>query len=154
MRAPLISNFFLSLALLIGSPLASAQSPDEAAVAQAVEAYRKAVIAKDRAQFEALLADQLNYWHSDGRNESKAVYMADALGPRAVWKSIDLTNQIIRVTGDTAVVRHNYTGESEREGGKIQSTRIGVFMVWQKQDGRWRLLARQALPVLKIPGAS
>jgi hypothetical protein len=27
------------------------------------------------------------------------------------------SNQTVRVTGDTAVVRHIYTGESEREGG-------------------------------------
>lgn len=144
MRALVLSNFVLSLALLFGSPLVSAQTSDEAAVAQNVEALRKAVIAKDRSQFEALLADQLIYGHSDGRTETKAQYIADATGPRAVWKSIDLTNQTIRVTGDTAIVRHNYTGESEREGGKIQTTKIGVVMVWQKQDGRWKLLARQA----------
>ena len=62
---------------------------------------------------------------------------------------IDLTNQTVRVTGDTAIVRHNYSGESVREGGKTQSTKIGVVMVWQKQDGRWRLLARQAYPAPK-----
>jgi hypothetical protein len=39
-------------------------------------------------------------------------------------------------------------------GGKIQSTRIGVFMVWQKQGGSWKLLARQALAFQKVPGAS
>jgi hypothetical protein len=44
-------------------------------------------------------------------------------------------------------VRHIYTGESEREGGKISATKVGVLMVWQKQDGRWRLLARQAYRV-------
>ena len=144
MRALVLSGFVLALALLTGSPLASAQSADEAAVAQNVEAFRKAVLSKEEGQFEALLADQLIYGHSDGRTETKAQYIADATGPRALWKSIDLTNQTVRVTGDTAIVRHNYTGESEREGGKIQTTKIGVVMVWQKQDGRWKLLARQA----------
>ena len=154
MRACVLSNFVLSLAVLIGSPSAFAQSADEAAVAQAVEAFRKAVMAKDRGQLEALIADQLQYWHSDGRVETRAEHIADVTSKRALWKSIDLTNQVIRVTGDTAIVRHNYTGESEREGGKMQSTRIGVFMVWQKQGGQWRLLARQALPFQKVPGAS
>ena len=152
MRAVVLS--ILSLALVFSPSVVSAQSPDEAAVAQAVEAFRKAVMAKDRSQLEALITDQLNYWHTDGRVETKTEHIADVLSKRALYKSIDLTNQIIRVTTDTAVVRHNLSAESEREGGKMQSTRVGVFMVWQKQDGRWRLLARQALPFQKVPGAS
>lgn len=147
MRAFVLSNFVLALALLFSSPVMSAQSSDEAAVAQAVEGFRKAVIAKDRKQLEALIADQLIYGHSDGRTETKAQHIDDVTSPRAVWKSIDLTNQTVQVTGDTAIVRHIYTGESERAGGKIQSTKIGLVMVWQKQDGRWRLLARQAYRV-------
>lgn len=152
MRAVVLS--ILSLALVFSLSVVSAQSPDEAAVAQAVEAFRKAVMAKDRSQLEALIADQLHYWHSDGRVETKSEHIADVLSKRALYKSIDLTNQTVKVTGDTAVVRHNLTAESEREGGKMQSTRIGVFMVWQKQGGQWKLLARQALPFQKTPGAS
>ena len=144
-----LARIVLSLLLVISMSAAFAQSADETAVAQAVEAFRKAVIAKDRAQFEALLADQLIYGHSDGRTETKAEYIADATGPRAVWKVIDLTNQTVRVTGDTAIVRHNYSGESVREGGKTQTTKIGVLMVWQKQAGGWKLLARQAYPAPK-----
>lgn len=144
MRTFVLWNFILALALLTLSPAVSAQSSDEAAVAQAVEGFRKAVLAKDRSQFDALIADQVIYGHSDGRTETKAQYIADATSPRSLWKVIDLTNQTIQVTGNTAIVRHNYSGESEREGGKIQSTKIGVVMVWQKQDGRWKLLARQA----------
>jgi ketosteroid isomerase-like protein len=137
-------NTVLGFTLLISVSAASAQTADEAAVAQAVEAMRKAVISKDRSQFEMLLADQLIYGHSDGRTETKAEYIADATGPRAMWKVIDLTNQTVKVTGDTAIVRHNYYGESVREGGKTQTTKIGVVMVWQKQAGQWKLLARQA----------
>jgi len=154
MRVLVLSKFILSLAVLFNLSLASAQSPDEAAVAQAVEAFRKAVMAKDRSQLEALIADQLNYWHTDGRVETKSEHIADVLSKRTLWKSIDLTSQTVKVTGDTAVVRHNFAGESEREGGKMQSTRVGVFMVWQKQGGQWRLLARQALPFQKVPGAA
>ena len=152
MRALVLS--VLSLALAFSLSVVSAQSADEAAVAQAVDAFRNAVIAKDRGKLEALLADQLHYWHTDGRVETKSEHIADVLSKRALYKSIDLTNQIVKVTGDTAIVRHNLSAESEREGGKVQSTRVGVFMVWQKQGGSWKLLARQALPFQKIPGAS
>ena len=96
----------LALLLVISVSGVSAQSAEEAAVGQAVEALRKAIIAKDRAQFEALLADQLIYGHSDGRTDTKTSYIEDAIGPRAVYKVIDLTNQTVRVTGDSAIVRH------------------------------------------------
>ena len=44
-------------ALGFGMELA-AQSSDEAAIAQAVEAFRNAMLAADRSQFEALCAEQ------------------------------------------------------------------------------------------------
>ena len=154
MRTSVLPGFILLLSLLATSPVVLAQSADEAAVAKAVEAFRSAVIAKDKSQLEALLADHLHYWHTDGRVETKTEHIADVLSKRALYKSIDLTNQTVKVTGDTAIVRHNLSAESEREGGKMQSTRVGVFMVWQKQGGSWKLLARQAIPFQKVAGAS
>jgi len=35
------------------------------------------------------------------------------------------------------------TGETESEG-KTNAIKFGVLMVWQRQDGRRKLLARQA----------
>lgn len=142
-----LSFALLMVSLVMNSNIVLAQSGDEAAVAQAVESFRKAVLTKDRKQFEMLIADQLIYGHSDGRTETKAQYIEDATGQRAIWTSIELTNQTIRVTGDTAIVRHNYVGESERGGAKAPTTRVGVMMVWQKQGGQWKLLARQAYPM-------
>ena len=43
-----------------------------------------------------------------------------------------------------AIVRHTLTGETERDG-KTKPVKIGVLMVWQKQDSHWKLLARQAV---------
>ena len=54
-----------------------------------------------------------------------------------------LTDQRRQIVGDTAIVRHILTGATESEG-KTSAVKIGVLMVWQKQDGRWELLARQA----------
>ena len=143
MRACMLTNFFLALVLLFNTS-SMAASADEAAVAQALDAFRAAVIAKDKGQFEKLLADQLIYGHSDGRTDTKASFITDAMSKRALWKVIDYQNQTIAVTGDIAVVRHIFTGESEREGGKMQSTKVGAMTIWQKQGGNWRLLARQA----------
>jgi len=62
----------------LGSEVA-AQTGDEAAVAQAVEAFRKAMLAKDRAQFEVLCSDQLSYGHSAGKIETKSQFIDAAV---------------------------------------------------------------------------
>jgi hypothetical protein len=42
------------------------------------------------------------------------------------------------------------TGETERDG-KTNPVKIGVLMVWHKQDGNWKLLARQAVRLEEAP---
>ena len=141
-----LSTVIMALALLTNVQPVAAQSSDEAAVAQAVEAFRKAQLAKDRSQFETLCADQMSYGHSSGKIETKTQFVDDATGPRSVWKFIDLSNQNIQIVGNNAIVRHIFTGENV-SGGKTNAIKIGILMVWQKQDGRWKLLARQAYKI-------
>ena len=143
MLTRLLSLILVSLALITGTQSVAAQSGDEAAVAQAVEALRKAALAKDRAQFEALLSDNVSYGHSAGRIENKAEFIKAALASKAVLKSLTFTEQKTQVTGNSAIVRFMYNSESELDG-KTNTTRIGVLTVWQKEQGAWRLYARQA----------
>ena len=146
MRTLVLSTVIMALALLASVQPVAAQSSDEAAVTQAVEAFRKAQLAKDRNQFETLCADQMSYGHSSGRIETKTQFIDDATGPRSVWKFIDLSNQNIQIVGNNAIVRHMFTGENVNEG-KTNAIKIGILMVWQKQEGRWKLLARQAYKI-------
>jgi len=61
---------------------------------------------------------------------------------KAIVKSISFPEVSVAVVGDAAIVRHLWESESETDG-KPTSTKIGVLQVWQKQDGNWKLLARQ-----------
>jgi Domain of unknown function (DUF4440) len=134
----------VALALLGAAPVVEAASGDEAAVGQAVEAFRNAMLKADRSQFEALTADQLSYGHSAGRVENKVQFINGATSGQSRWTFITLTDQTTHVVGDTAIVRCTFTGESERDG-KTNPVKLGVLMVWNKQDGHWKLLARQAV---------
>jgi hypothetical protein len=127
-----------------GSRRARAQSADERAVAQAVEALTKAMIDVDRARLEALTADQLSYGHSAGRVENKKEFV-DYLASRAsAFRRIELSDQTIALVDNEAIVRHLFTGETVNPAGQSTPVRIGVLQVWRKQGGDWRLLARQA----------
>ena len=150
MRTLILSSVVMTLALLGMAAVVVAQSGDEAAVAQAVEAFRNAMLKADRGQLEALTAEQLSYGHSGGRVENKAQFIDAATSGPATWKFITLTEQTTHIVGNTAIVRHTLTGETERDG-KTNPVKIGVLMVWHKQDGKWKLLARQAV---RLPEAA
>jgi hypothetical protein len=126
------------------SSSAVAGSADEAAVAQAVEALRKAFFEQDKTQLEALCAEELSYGHSDGRVENKAQFINGVMTRKAILKSLTLSDHTITVVDTTAIARHTWASESETDG-KPTSTKIGVLQVWQKQGGTWKLLARQSV---------
>jgi hypothetical protein len=123
---------------------ATAQPAEETAVKAAVEAFRKAMLGNDRAQLDALTAAQLSYGHSSGKVQNKAEFIDGALQSR--WKSINVSDETTNIVGVNAISRFLFTGENESDG-KINAVKIGVLMVWLKQDGNWRLLARQAVKV-------
>ena len=120
-----------------------ADAGNEAAVNAAVEALTKAMLQADRGALERLVADQLSYGHSSGTIQSKAVFVDVIVSKKTVYKSINLTDMKVSVVGSNAVVRHTWDSVSE-SGGKSNASHIGVLQVWAKQDGKWKLLARQA----------
>lgn len=125
------------------SASAGAASADEAAVAQAVEALRKAILGQEKAQLDALTAEQLSYGHSGGRVETKAQFIEGVMTRKAILKSLTFSEHTIAIVGTDAIARHTWASESETDG-KPTSTKIGVLQVWQQQGGTWKLLARQA----------
>jgi Domain of unknown function (DUF4440) len=119
-----------------------ALADDERTPTEAVEAFRKAMIASDHAAFDALCAAQLSYGHSTGKIQTKEEFIADATSGGAKWKALQFVNVRNTVAGPNAISRFTLTGELESDG-KVTSIGIGTLMVWQKQGNAWKLLARQ-----------
>jgi hypothetical protein len=136
------SAFALGASGLLLSGSAGAQAGDEAAVGDAVETLRKGQLEADKAKLEQATSAQLSYGHSDGRVETKEQFINAVMTRKQVVKSIAFPELKVAVVGNAAVARHIYLSESERDG-KATTTRIGALQVWQKQDGAWKLLARQ-----------
>jgi ketosteroid isomerase-like protein len=126
--------------LLRNSPALAAE--EESGVSQAVETLRKATLAQDKAQLTALTAEQLSYGHSSAVVQNKAEFIDGVMNRKGVVKSIDFPELKITMAGNNAVARHLWVSESETDG-KPTSTKIGILAVWTKQDGGWKLLARQ-----------
>lgn len=116
---------------------------DNAALTQAIEKFYNAIRDKNAAAFEPLLTHDVTYGHSSGRIEDKAQFIANVLDPKTRWKSIYGAKQANTISGETAISRHIMAGENERDG-KPGTSSMETMMVWQKQNGAWKLLARQA----------
>lgn len=127
--------------LWLGSS-AVAEASDEAAVAESVETLRKGLLEADRSKLEQVAAAQISYGHSDGRAETKEQFINGVMTRKQVVKSLEFPELKVAVVGNAAIARHIYLSQSERDG-KATTTRIGALQVWQKQDGGWKLLARQ-----------
>jgi hypothetical protein len=134
--------FALGAASLLGGSAVLADASDEVAVKDSVEALRKALLMADKAQLELLAADQLSYGHSSGKVQDKPEFVDGVVTRKAMVKSLDFPELTVAVAGDAAIARHLYVSESETDG-KPNNVRIGSLEVWQKQDGNWKLLARQ-----------
>jgi uncharacterized protein DUF4440 len=128
--------------LVLGSGAAKANAGDEGAVTEKVDILRKATLEADKAKLEQLTSAQLSYGHSGGRVETKEQFITGVMTRKQVVKSLAFPELKVAVAGNAAIARHIWLSESELDG-KTTTTRIGVLQVWQKQDGDWKLLARQ-----------
>jgi ketosteroid isomerase-like protein len=132
------------LALSTTAAPALAETNDATAVAEAVAALTKAMLAADKAKLESLVADQLSYGHSAGVIQDKKEFVDVIATRKTVYKSIELSKQTVAVAGSNAIVRHAWESESGTGDGKWSVSKIGVLQVWQKEPNGWKLLARQA----------
>jgi Domain of unknown function (DUF4440) len=121
---------------------ATADAGDEGSVAQSVEFLRKALLDADRSKLEQVASAPISYGHSDGRVQNKEEFIHGVLTRKQTVKSLEFPELKIAVVGNAAIARHIYLSQSELDG-KATTTRIGALQVWQKQDGGWKLLARQ-----------
>ena len=116
----------------------------ENAVAAAVEQLRQAMIDADQSKLESLVSDQLSYGHSSGVIDDKKTFVDKIVTGKSDFVSIDLSEQTITVSDKTAIVRHLFKPKTN-DGGKRGEVQLRIMLVWQKQKGGWKLLARQAV---------
>lgn len=132
--------------MLTLSSVSFSQSKDEKAVAEAVEKLRKAMIDASESALKDIAAEEITYGHSNGKVEDKTAFVASIANKVNVFKTIELTDQTIKVAGDVAWVRHKFVAETA-DNGNPGNPRLYVLLVWIKKSGQWKLLARQAVRI-------
>lgn len=140
--------WFPTLLLCLASLALLGQKKDEDAIARAVRQLNQAMIDGNQIALEQLTASQLSYGHSSGLIEDKNAYITAIVDGTSGFTSIELTEQTISISGDVALVRHKFTAGTDNKGQQPGTVKLTVLQVWQKQKGKWLLLARQAAKLL------
>lgn len=133
----------LLLCCLLSSSSSLGQSADEKEIADRVETLRKMLMTPDKTILEGLAAEELSYGHSTGLIEDKTAFVDALVTGKSKLSAIIFSDQTIKIAGDVAIVRHKMTADLNNNNA-ITKVDIFVLLVWQKQNGKWKLLARQA----------
>ncbi len=144
-----MKKYLICFALISFSNWAQTKSvsKEEMAVANRVEVFRKALIDPKTSELKGLTSKDLSYGHSSGVLQNQDVFVEKLLNGESDFVTIEFQNQSIQVTGDVAIVRHNLAAHT-KDSGVEKDIKIGNVLVWQKQKGKWLLIARQAF---KLP---
>ncbi len=124
----------------------AAQEMSDPTLVQAVEALRKVLIDPDKATLDKLTMAELSYGHSSGLIQDRTAFEEALLSGASDFVSIELTDQTMKVVGNTAWVRHKLSAVTN-DGGKPGEAHLSVLLIWMKQKGQWKLLARQAVKI-------
>ena len=140
---------FLSILFLSVFTLAAfAQSSTENQVWSRVEALTKAIFeTKDSLALVDLVSSRVTYGHSGGNIEDKATMVQKAVGSKTTYKNSVFEKVSLDVDGNTAILRHNFRATSI-ENGTESPLNLSILQVWRKENGKWRIWARQAVKIL------
>ena len=136
----------VTIVLLFVNAIVFAQTKDEKDIADAVEQLRLGMINGDKAVLEKLTVEKLSYGHSSGLVQDKKEFVGKIVSGASDFVTIDLSEQTISISDKVAIVRHTLNAKTN-DGGKPGEAHLKVMLIWQKQKGGWKLLARQAIKI-------
>jgi ketosteroid isomerase-like protein len=127
-------------------------SPTHAEARRAVEiaerALYQAMIAKDFAALERILAPGLVYVHSTAVSETKAEYLTGAAAGLYVYESITTRDARMRMHGPVALIDGICDMRVGKAGQPADLLHLLFVLVWVRDGDAWRLEHRHATRIL------
>ena len=97
----------------------------------------------DSAVLADLASDALEYVHSSGTVRDKKGFIKEFMKRQTNVTNVVFSNQTIKLSGDLAIVRHRMVADAHNPVYPPVIDII-VMMVWKKEQGSWKMLAREA----------
>jgi ketosteroid isomerase-like protein len=137
----------LAVGVLLSSvAMAQDVSATEKKIADLEAALGQAMIHKDVATLDKLVADDWTMQSSSGTMGTKAGFLGDVRSGTLVVRSFKLHDVHVRVLGDVAFVQA-FDDEDTSYNGVASKGTYNWLDVWQKRDGQWVSLATQLTKV-------
>lgn len=137
----LVSFLFILIALV-----SNAQSKKKQTLIERTYLLSHTVFgSKDSATLEDLFAKKASYGHSGGKIENRKEAIAGVAHNQSVYTDTSVSNINIVLEDDVAVVRHLFKATETNAAGKVTPLNFSMLLVWVKEKGKWRLMARQAV---------
>lgn len=125
-----------------------AQSSQEDKVWERVQSLTNAIFDKrDSLALLDLVSANVTYGHSGGSIEDKPTMVHKAMVSKTTYRNQQFEKLSIQVKDKVAIVRHNFRAISIDEAGKESPLDLGIMQVWRKENGKWRIWARQAVKI-------
>ncbi len=119
---------------------------DLAAVNAAIDQMKNCLLEPTEQNLKELTSPNLTYGHSAGKIEDQAEFIRVLVTGENDYKAFEASEQVIKIEGNTAWVRH-IMDATVGVAGEDLKPHLNVLTVWVKSDGKWKLLARQAVKV-------
>jgi ketosteroid isomerase-like protein len=114
------------------------------------QAWRKAILAKDAAALDKMLADDLVYGHATGIVDTKATYIAKVKSGKQLYQTLEQKKVTVNLYGASALTHSWMHVTGINQDGKFDD-KVMLIHVWVKQNGTWRLAGHQTTKVATIP---
>src|SRR4051812_30445267 len=98
------SMLALALAFVVTVPVPASAAPAEKEVLASLDAWKTAMMKKDRGAFDKVLHPDLTYGHASGKVETKAEAIDHVVASKATYTAINFADTKVRVQGKTAFV--------------------------------------------------
>jgi hypothetical protein len=139
---------WISLMLLFVALNSTAQNKKEQQLIERTYLLSHTVFgSKDSATLEDLFAGTLSYGHSHGNLQTRAEALSGISKNKSVYKDTAVSNIKVMIKDKVAIVRHLFVAKEVKKDGSITPLNFSMLLVWIKEKGKWRLMARQAVSV-------
>jgi hypothetical protein len=116
-------------------------------IENAVLQLKDALLSGNEQKLREISSSHLSYGHSNGLIENQEAFIKTLISGKSVFLTMDLSDQSIDLVDKTAIVRNTLYAKTNNDG-VLGEVKLKVLMIFQKEKGSWKLLARQAV---KIP---
>lgn len=135
----------IALSLLAAVALVAADPKTADAVKSADKAWSVATVKADHAALGKLLADDLQYIHSNGEIDTKASFSEKMKTGFRTYQRLDHEGMDVRLYGDMAILTATAQVVTAAKGQAAPVAHLRFIHVWQYKGGRWQMVAHQSL---------